>query len=124
MGEIYKISCNCGYIRELNIGGGLAACNIDMVNRVFSEAKRNEFNTKYINKEVQSFLVENDLCICDKCREIMTTAVLRVELADNKKLQIKNDCPVCSSKMRIITDSPKCPKCGQKMMKEEIGHWD
>lgn len=124
MGETYKISCKCGYVRELNIGGGLAACNINMVNRVFLEEKRNEFSAYYIKKEIQSFLVENELSLCENCREIMTTAVLKVQLINNKKLQIINDCPSCSNKMRIIPDSPMCPKCGQEMIKEEIGHWD
>ena len=42
MGKIYKISCKCGYVKELYIGGGLASCNINMVNRVFLEEKRKE----------------------------------------------------------------------------------
>jgi len=124
VGETYRLSCKCGYAKELNLGGGLAACNINMVTRVFLEEKLKEFNTYYINKEVQSFLVENELSLCDKCKKIMITAVLKVQLTNNKKLQIINDCPSCSNKIRIITDSPMCPKCGQEMIKEEIGQWD
>lgn len=124
MGETYKISCKCGYVKELNIGGGLAACNINIINKVLLEKKCKEFNTYYKNKEVQNFFVENELSLCDKCKEIMTIAVLKAQLTNNRKLVIINDCPVCSSKIQMINDSIMCPKCGRKMIKEQSGHWD
>lgn len=124
MGETYKISCKCGYIKELNIGGGLAACNIEMIHKVFLEEKRKEFNTYYKNNEVQSFFAENELSLCDKCKEIMTIAVLKIQLTNNRKFAIINDCSACGNKIQIIKDSIMCPKCGRKMMKEQSGHWD
>lgn len=124
MGEIHKISCKCGYEKELYIGGGLASCNINMVNRVFLEEKLKEFNIYYKNKEVKSFLVENELSLCGKCKEIMTIAVLKVQLANNRKLEIINDCPTCSNKIQILNDFRICPKCGKQMVDEEIGSWD
>lgn len=124
MGKICRISCKCGYVKELYIGGGLASCNINMVNRVFLEEKRKEFNIYHKNKEVQSFFVENELSLCDKCKEIMTIAVLKAQLSNNRKLEIINDCPICSNKIQILNDSVICPKCGQEMIKKEIGDWD
>jgi|GEM_PF-4835497 len=123
MGETYRISSECGYTKELDIGGGLAACDIDMVNKVFSEEKLIEFKNHYSNREIKSFLLENALAFCDKCKEIMTVSALTAQLIDSEKLVIINDCPSCGNRIQII-DTPFCPKCGKKMIMEEIGHWD
>jgi hypothetical protein len=124
MGKSYEISCVCGYKKKLNIGGGLASCNINTVNRVFSEEKLREFNEYYNNNEVVSFLVENELSQCNKCREVMTVAVLRVKLTNNRNLIIINDCPKCNGNLQILNELPMCPKCGEKMTEKEIGDWD
>lgn len=124
MGKIYKISCKCGYEKKLYIGGGLASCNINMVNRVFLEEKRKEFDHYNNNKEVQSFFVENELSFCDKCKEIMTIAVLKAQLINNRKLKIVNDCHTCNNKIQILNDIYMCPRCSQEIIKEEIGDWD
>lgn len=124
MGEIYKLSCKCGYEVELNLGGGLSASNINTINRIFSEEKRREFDKHYINGEVTSFFVENEACVCNKCKEIMATPVLNVHLVNNEKFQIANDCNYCSNKVQIINDLLMCPKCGNKLIKQEVGLWD
>jgi rubrerythrin len=124
MGEIYRISCRCGYERELNIGGGLASGNLNMVNRIFSKERLMAFTANYKNNRIKNFVIDNKLSFCDKCKEIMATAVLDVLLTDNQKIEIINDCSVCGNRIQILNDLPKCPKCGQKMSKQEIGNWD
>lgn len=124
MGKVCRISCKCGYTKELYIGGGLAACNINMVNMVFSKEKLKEFNSYYKNNEVKGFFVENVLAICEKCKEIITVAVLKFELTDNRKLEIINDCSECNEKVRTLSELCVCPKCGGRMMEQDIGDWD
>lgn len=124
MGEIYKLSCKCGYKKELNTGGGLASCTINTVNRVFSEEKRKDFDIYYKNNDVQNFSVENELSYCDKCKEIMSIAVLKIQLINNINFAIAKDCPVCGNKIRIINNFSICPKCGRKIAMKEIGNWD
>lgn len=124
MGQIYRISCKCGYEKEAYIGGGISACNISMVNRVFSDEKCKEFNNYYGNKEVKSFFVENKLAYCESCKEVITMASLEVTLINGMKLRIINDCHVCGNKIEILEESIMCPKCGEEMVKTEIGQWD
>lgn len=124
MGKICKILCKCGYTKKLYVGGGLAACNINMVNMVFSEEKLKQFNSYYKNNEVKGFFVENELALCGKCKEIITVAVLRAELTDNRKLKIVNDCPKCNEKVKVLSELGVCPKCGEKMMEQDVGDWD
>lgn len=124
MGSIYKLSCTCGYSKQLNVGGGLASCNINTVNMMFSNDKLKAFNRYYKNKEVKSFFIENELSLCNECKEIITIAVLRFELIDNKKMQIINKCFMCNNKVQILSDLVTCPKCGKVMIKEDIGDWD
>jgi hypothetical protein len=124
MGETYKVSCKCGYTKELNTGSGLALCNINMVNKLFAEEKRQVFNTFVNREEVQSFNIENELSLCSKCKEIITVCVLKFQLTNNRKYEIINNCPICRNKVKIINDLTICPKCGQKMFKGKIGHWD
>ena len=124
MGSIYKISCDCGYEKQLNIGGGIASCSLSTVNRMFSDEELKEFNSYYKNNKVKSFFVENELAFCNKCKEIMTVAVLRVELISNEKIQIVSKCLICSNEVQILGDSVVCPKCGQEITKEDIGDWD
>lgn len=124
MGSTYKISCKCGYGKQLNVGGGLASCNLNTVNRMFLDEELKEFNSYYNNTKVKSFSVENELSLCNKCNEIITVAVLRVELINNKKIQIVSKCLMCSNETQIFGDSVICPKCGQEMIKEDIGDWD
>jgi hypothetical protein len=124
MGDIYKLSCTCGYAKELNVGGGLASCNVNMINKVFSEDRRAKFDTYLKNNEIQSFLIENEISVCEECKEVMTIAVLRIQLTNNRKLEIVNDCPLCGNKAHIINYLAVCPKCGRKINVKEIGHWD
>lgn len=124
MGKVCKISCKCGYTKELYIGGGLAACNINMVNMVFSQEKLKEFNSYYKDNEVKGFFVENELSICEKCKEIITVAVLNFGLTNTKKLKIINECPECNEKVKILSELGACPKCGKKMIQQDIGDWD
>ncbi|HEX2925505.1 MAG TPA: hypothetical protein VHP38_04510 [Ruminiclostridium sp.] len=125
MGELYKLTCGrCGYEKELAIGGGLASCSISLVNRLFSEEKRMEFDTYYISNKVESFCVENTLSLCDECKELISTSVLKARLTSNASLEISNDCPVCSKKLKIIKGTPVCPKCGLEMTSGRAGHWD
>jgi len=124
MGSIYRISCNCGYEKQLNVGGGLASCSLNTVNRMFSDEELKAFNSYYRNEEVKSFLIENELSFCDKCKEIMTVPVLRAELINNKKIQIVGKCLTCNDGIQILGDSVICPKCGKEMIKEDIGNWD
>lgn len=124
MGRICRISCKCGYTKKLCIGGGLAACNINMVNMVLSEEKLKEFNDYYKKNEIKSFFVENELSFCSKCKEIITVAVLRAELINGKRLEIINNCSKCNSKVKVLGDFIICPKCGEKMLTQDIGDWD
>lgn len=124
MGKICEISCQCGYTKKLYIGEGLAACNINMVNVVFPEETLKSFNNYYRNKEIKSFFTENKLSFCDRCKEIMTVAVLTVELTSGKKIKFINGCTKCGNKVRILDNLSLCPKCGKKIIKRDIGHWD
>lgn len=124
MGKIYKISCKCGYSKKVFIGAGLSSCSINTVNRVFSEEKSSEFNNYYNNKEVKSFIVENELSYCKKCNDIMSVEVLKAQLTNHKELVIINDCPTCSNKVQILKNINSCPICNEKLDKDEVGRWD
>lgn len=123
MGEIYKVSCQCGYEKELKLGGGLASLNIRTVRRLFSDEKRAAFEAYYQSKEVQSFVVENEPAYCDACREIMTVPVLRARLVHGEGMEIIGDCPDCGQKVQRLKDL-SCPLCHKALKQEIIGHWD
>jgi DNA-directed RNA polymerase subunit RPC12/RpoP len=124
VGDIYKLSCECGYETQLNIGGGLLSSNIRTVNKIFSEEQLKEFNKYYINGEVTSFFVKNEVCLCNNCKEIMSIPVLKFQLSNNKKFQIANICSNCSNNIQISKDTLKCPKCSKVLLKQKIGLWD
>jgi Zn finger protein HypA/HybF involved in hydrogenase expression len=124
LGDIYKISSDCGYSKDLFLGAGLASINIKTVNRVFSAEKRKDFDNHFNKGEVQSFTIMNEACYCDKCEDIMAIAVLKVQLTDNSEFDIINDCPNCGNKIQIQNNVYICPKCNKEMTIKKVGHWD
>lgn len=124
MGDICQLSCECGYSIDLYVGVGFASSKLNTLRRVFSEEERKDFEKYYNNNEVESFYITFKPSFCEKCKEIMTVAVLKVRLTNNRELEIVKNCSACNSKVQILHDSYKCPKCNKELHEELIGVWD
>lgn len=123
MGNIYKLTCECGYTKECSLGGGLSARNIDVIKRVFSEDEPKNFFKFYDIGCVMRYGLERKAAICPVCQELYDIETLRYELVDGSQKEIVQKCPVCSGELELGTDLT-CPKCANALKIEEIGHWD
>lgn len=124
MGDILKLSCPCGYSKELFTGVGLASCSIQMVNSVFPEDKRAEFDKYYGSNEVKSFYVANEPSFCAHCKEIMAVSVIKAQLVNDKTIKIVNDCPTCGHAVELLSTPYHCPLCSKELIRERVGRWD
>ena len=62
MGDIVHFSCNCGYDKELFLGGGVQSCNRMHISRIFPQ-EMVVFNQAYENGEIDSYCLDLELLI-------------------------------------------------------------
>lgn len=124
MGQIYKVSCKCGYEKRLSLGGGLSSINIRRIRMMFSEEKLKEFNKAIKEDKMKRFFMTSEAAFCDKCKEIIQIARLNYELKNGEKFEIVNECPTCGSKVKILNKEYKCPVCNNSIKIEAEGFWD
>ena len=125
MGMIVKISCKCGYSKKLYCGAGIAACNINMLNKLFPSQIISEFEEYKSKDMVKTFIMENEITYCKQCKDINTTCVLKYELQDGKKIERINKCNRCYGDVEILDyNNLLCPNCANKLLIQEVGSWD
>lgn len=124
MGYIQKLTCQCGYKKELNLGTGRHIPDAAYINEHFSAGKLSEFNTalKY-GKLGRLFYIENTLSFCKKCNDMKEGSMLHYQVGDTEK-KIHDVCNVCNQELELIEDEPKCPRCGKILNTEMSGLWD
>lgn len=123
MGDIVHFSCDCGYSKELFLGGGMMSCNRMQISRFFPQ-EMSEFIKEYENGEIGSYCMETELAICKNCNELEAVEVFRY--TNKKGLQeFYKECKCCNNKVQIIKeDNVVCPKCEAILKKQIVGHWD
>lgn len=123
MGDIVHFSCNCGYDKELFLGGGIQSCNRMHISRIFPQ-EMVAFNQAYETGEIDSYSLEQELGICKKCMELSAVEVLHY--SNKQGLQeLSKPCKQCGNIVQLIKDDEViCPKCGTILKKQIVGHWD
>lgn len=124
VGMIYKVLCQCGYNKELNLGCGLSSCNVNLVNKVFSKDELEEFNKRLSSNEIKNFIMENVAVICDNCNEIQQATKLNAKLKSGEDIEVITKCSICHEDVAILKDKYICPVCRKDMKLETTGFWD
>ncbi|SFR83720.1 hypothetical protein [Anaeromicropila populeti] len=125
MGEMYNANCSCGLDMTFSIGEGLNAHNRNFINKLLKKQDVETFNEAYESGFVKLFKVENVPYLCEDCKRFGTTFRFTYELHSGETIQLVGKCSMCNKPVRILTkDTMLCPRCGQKINMEEVGHWD
>lgn len=122
MGERITYRCDCGYEKQLDLGSGLHAINLNMVRRFFpDEASLISEN----RSDVISYELSNTLAECHTCKDLFAAPSLKY-VWDGTHTAVLNVCAHCGGCMTIHADhkNVSCPKCGKVMTIFTNGHWD
>lgn len=124
MGQIMRYRCNCGYCKELMIGGGLLSNREEAVRKSFVNNELGAFDKAKENGSLTRFFMNNTPAVCPACQELEALPVLHY-WENAKGSVIQKVCPVCRGDMRLQDDSAViCPKCGKTMDVTQSGLWD
>lgn len=125
MGDIKRLSCSCGYEKDLFTGAGLGGINFRLVEQSFPK------EAKIIKKRLDAgeevhYLLDNAISLCPKCRMIKTISRLSYTIDKDEERQAYNGkCDKCGGDIIIIPpEEVFCPICGQKPDLNTVGHWD
>ena len=79
MGRVYEGRCpECGYHRELFLGGGMMSVNLELSSGVLPSHEQDMIRGMRDRKEIAGFHVENYLVECPNCQEIMGNTMIEV----------------------------------------------
>lgn len=125
MGDVRKYNCTCGYSKELNVGAGLAAFNLRLINKTFPEACE-KLKALINDKQDTDYWMDNAIISCPSCKDLMTISRLTINTKSNgSRIYLNNKCNICGCDISVINENDvKCPKCGKNMAFEITGNWD
>ncbi len=130
MGRVYEGRCpECGYHRELFLGGGMMSVNLELSSGVLPSHEQDMIREMRDRKEIAGFHVENYLTECPNCQEIMGNTMIEVTDQRGDRHVFGQHCGSCGKKLEIHRENAKapltCPKCREGIMVfDECGLWD
>lgn len=125
MGYINKLSCQCGYVKELRVGTGRRIPDVAYVDGQFSKDSLSKFHAALNSGSLgKLFYIENTMSYCKKCNDIKEGKMLHYEINGNEKT-VHEPCQDCGHEMELVdVEKPLCPKCGKVLDVEMGGLWD
>jgi hypothetical protein len=125
MGVIYKAICSCGYETTLELESGLNTYNYNFVKRLLDKSDEEIFTKAYQNDFIDHFELTNVAYRCNECSTIGTIFQLKYHLKSGEEVIVHGKCKKCNKPVEVIEIKHiACPKCGEKMKLDMVGHWD
>ncbi len=122
MGQSVRYACECGYNKELLLGGGFLANREETVRELFGDLAG--FDRAKKRGDISRFFWENKRAVCPSCEELLAVPVLRYWENDRERT-INAPCSYCGGRAELNSENEQlCPKCGKRMAAERIGLWD
>lgn len=126
MGKIIRLHCpQCGYEKELFVGGGMLDCELKTILNVLPEEGKRMLAAA-ANYGANQFSVTRKFCVCDSCGTIYALPVVSYNMKGICQ-EIYGVCPNCGAEGNTRWNEnqvPPCPDCGGEMTQRETGHWD
>ncbi|MDR2570906.1 MAG: hypothetical protein LBD23_11545 [Oscillospiraceae bacterium] len=122
MGQMFDLSCKCGYKKEVSLGEGLMAINLDFIRRIFDPDELTDFENAIANGACD-YSFGQRIAYCSSCKDIENVTVLRYVEDGNTNIVCK-PCQKCDSEVTLQGELGNCPLCGTKMTMKETGMWD
>ncbi|MBQ4283040.1 MAG: hypothetical protein IJB96_03830 [Lachnospira sp.] len=116
MGVVRMYACGCGYSKEICVGSGMGAFNINLVKRLFPQ----EAAMIDVSRGPGEFELANAVGECLSCKKLYATAMLTYKGGVATK-----PCPDCGKPLMISDiNNVNCPVCSELMNWQEVGLWD
>ncbi|MEZ3469466.1 MAG: hypothetical protein K1W40_13980 [Schaedlerella sp.] len=126
MGQIIQLHCRqCGFEKELFVGGGMLDCELKTILSVLPEEGKRMLAAA-ANFGADQFSVTRKLCVCASCGAIYALPVVSYNIKGVSQ-EIYGVCPECGVAGSMNWNENQvlsCPKCGSGMTQQETGHWD
>lgn len=125
MGYINMYTCKCGYKKELNVGAGMNAINRNIISMRLPEELSAQFGREYEEGKVDTYMIDNMLSVCPKCKELKTVIHFRYRRTDGAAEEYAAPCDVCGGQVvPVDEDNVHCPRCNETMDWTQTGYWD
>ena len=124
MGQTLRYACECGYNKELLLGGGFLSNQVEPVREEFGGDALSSFDRAKKRGALTRFFWEYKRAVCPACTELLAIPVLHYWERDRERIR-QAPCPECGGGAELNSDKEQiCPKCGARMAAERIGLWD
>lgn len=126
MGQIIQLHClQCGFEKELFVGGGMLDCELKTIHKVLPE-KGKRMLAAAASYGADQFSITRKLCVCDSCGAIYALPVVSYNMKGISQ-ELCGLCPNCGAEGNLKWNKdevPPCPNCGSGMTQQETGRWD
>lgn len=126
MGQIIQLHCTqCGFDKELFVGGGLLDCELKTMIDVLPQDGRRMLSAA-AEHGANQFSITRRLCVCDSCGAIYALPVVSYNMKGLYQ-ELYGLCPQCGAAGNgkwKESETLACPDCGNELTRQEKGHWD
>lgn len=126
MGEIIQVHCaQCGFNKELFIGGGLLDCEWKTILDALPQDGKRMLSAA-AGYGANQFGITRRISVCDSCGAVYALPVVSYNIKGLDQ-ELYGICPQCSapgSGKRRNSKILPCPDCGNELTQQETGHWD
>ncbi len=125
MGQIVRITCSkCGFEKDIFSGGGRNDCNMDAILMALPDDEK-QMLVDASEQGATKIVIDRKPCECRLCGEIYAAPVVTYTLME-AVCEIRGRCPNCGKQSQTPQINPpeKCPKCGDNVSLNFVGHWD
>lgn len=125
MGNVVTARCDqCGYRRELHLGGGMRDCRMETILYALPPAGRTQLEAQLPG--MTSLSIDRKAAFCPECREWFALPAVKC-VSKTKTLLLYGTCPACGKPgggCLPETEEKRCPECGAPLSFAESGLWD
>ena len=124
MGQVYNLSCKCGYNKDVQIGEGMMGMRLEAIREVFTPEELSEFENALADG-LTDYCLGRMLAYCMDCMDIVNANVLRYAVGGLIKIIVK-PCEKCKGTLFPYYSifSLSCPRCSNALSIAEAGLWD
>ncbi len=123
MGDIRNYVCSCGYEQRIFYGAGMAARNMQTIERFFPEEAKMLAEEK---ENFEKYLLQHMFAKCESCKKLLTVPQLMYQKKGESPQYVQLACPECGKEPVSCETEEQvaCPVCGEPMRYDVIGAWD
>ena len=126
LGQIIRLHCQqCGFERELYVGGGLADSEWETIQNALPEKERHVLDAA-VQAGASQIQVTRRLCVCGRCGAVYALPVVSCMLKGEQGV-LYGVCPQCGAAGDPDWEEEgaiPCPVCRSGLTKQQAGHWD